>query len=489
MDSNLQKIKSMLNINEKVKEHLHIVKLMQDENFKTVIENITNVKFDDPLDFLKYKILNQFKYSKYIQNLIIEDNKNIIKTIKYDIDDIGVRDNVLGQFLSGNVISTDTKTVNSCLDIKNILQQIDNSKLKKVNLTLLNPFNNLEVVSCFDKSSKDAGSYIITYERAIFNRKTDNVFEMYLSYNSLKDVHGFNIFDNKTESEIAFEFTLYHELAHASYGQILNKMDKVYDNKGEINSDISAIIKIIKNHSFDKHDSLKLCDHILKFRASLTKYFKTADTANSYFAGNNLVRTHFTEEAILNFKKFIVKSNDMLRNIPDTDIPAFAELFVKNYSNSNDLVVNQSNNDQSVLKIMAETIINTKDFVNARKRDYAESYLVSHFPFQISDNIKDSINNMMNRVPSEFIEGTNKRLIKQCMKHTFIFKDIYIIHNLKTSFDSFTKNCLCIDNNDNRHLSLIDDYNAYKESRKDNNYVIEDNFTHKQLTTKIKPKF
>lgn len=471
MDNKLEQILKALKIKSKIEENLHIVKIMKDNNFKEAIEKIAGVSFSTPMDFLKYKVLNYIKYSKYIDNLIKEDNNKVISSIKLEVDDLGLRDSLLSKFIKTDKENPIISYVNDFNDIEELLNNIESAD-DEYSCRLINPFTGLEIKSYFTKTpDKKSNSYMITNFDLLINNKQDEAFIMIINYAHLNSNHDINPSDSKLK-KMVFEFTVYHELAHASFSQILNNTDYNKTNKGEVNSDVSAIIKVIKNNNLSIDESLNFCNHILKFRANHAKYYDPSGSTSENFLKNYDVRIHFTEEDLLHLKQFILSNNKMLKTIPDEDITTFSEILVSSFKSNSPLLIEQKSSLSN--NIMIDSFIENPKFIEAFNDEYQQSYLLQLPKHKRDDtnlsNIKKSCESLKDFFSSNFS----------------LFKDFYIVFNLKYNYDNFVQNNLI--DNPNVNKEIIERYSNYRFVKNNNNVEIPCNFTHFELKNKLNNK-
>lgn len=119
-----------------------------------------------------------------------------------------------------------------------------------------------------------------------------------------------------------FKHILYHELAHAHFGNILTALSRTQ----EVNADISSIIYSIKHDNLSLDSAKKLIDYVLKMRIKSAHLF--CYTRGIY----NTTRVHRTEDALILFRcldESILKS---LKNIPTTDIVRYVIIWLQSVS-------------------------------------------------------------------------------------------------------------------------------------------------------------
>lgn len=119
-----------------------------------------------------------------------------------------------------------------------------------------------------------------------------------------------------------FKHILYHELAHAHFGNILTVLTRTQ----EVNADISSIIYSIKQNNLSLDSAKKLIDYVLKMRIKTAHLF--------YYTRGicNTTRAHRTEDALILFRCLDESMLKSLKNIPTTDIVRYVIIWLQSVS-------------------------------------------------------------------------------------------------------------------------------------------------------------
>lgn len=471
----LNTFKISLSIQDKMLENIHIIKLLQDNEFRKVVEDLTGQKINNIGDFLKYRILNFIKNTKYIKNVIENDNEKFINIVK-NLNNLEVRDKVIDNLIksNNNKNNNETTELKTPEDWKNILLKIKSKE--SLILNIINPFNNINTSIEFSSMSEKETSFLITNESRLYNKDLNDCFHIYLNKSIEKKV-GFNIFDKEQERSLILEFTLAHEFAHASYSQMLKNNT---NNEKEINSDMVAIIKIIKNNDFDVEDSKKLCNFLLKYRSRQATYKEKQD-GSGYMTGVPYNRTHFTEEALLNFKNIINEDNLVyIKNIKDIEISTFCEIFYENSKKLNNYVEKDFN--LSERQLVVETILNDPKFFITIKDDYDSSHASGIYKF--SDNSFEVIKKNY-PATKEYIEKINRNIMSVAKTNRSAFNDLYIIYNLRTNFKKYIEKTENVPLNNTLFNNIKELFDNYKINKDNLKIDIDINTTSKELKNKI----
>lgn len=116
-------------------------------------------------------------------------------------------------------------------------------------------------------------------------------------------------------------FTLYHELAHLSLNQqFLNYSSMFNENM----SDISSVLKLIKEFDMDERASVNLVNDIIKWRSHTTFY-------SNFFEEDSDQKSidHFTVMGLLELKNLIQNEFSKINNVLDLDIPIFSQVIAR----------------------------------------------------------------------------------------------------------------------------------------------------------------
>lgn len=467
---NLQTLKISLSIKDRILENLHIVNLLQNSEIRDIMENITGNTFETAHDFLKYKILNYIKNTKYIKEIQCKDNQDIVQIIKNQ-EKIELRDTLIASIISSEKDKIDVSKCISINELKIILK--DPAVLSIDDVEIINPFNDLKIK--ISSSNEIEKSFSVSNETKKNNKDFNNTFHIFISKKNKNN-------DLRKGDNLLMDFILYHELAHSSYAQILSNYD--YDrNSNEINSDIVSIIKIINENDFSISQTNKLCNVILDYRAKTARYDKKTNL-QSYMDGYANVRCHFTEESILNFKDFIKVDNNInyIKEIKDADLSSFAQIFHMNTKNLNNCIDIQS----TVIKnydIILETLLDNPLYFKTMKNDYNESHTNDLIGLT---NYSEKELKKMNPVTVEYINKMKKNIINASRSSPHVFKDIFINYQLRTNFNNYifkNENKKIIENN---FSDIILKFENYKNNKSGLKLDIDSKTTSRQLLKKIK---
>lgn len=470
---NLEFLKVSLSIKNRIMENIDIIKMFNENNLKEDLESITELNFKDYKDFFKYRILNFIKSTKIIKNIIENDNKKFINIISV-INDLSVRDKILESIIKDN------NSFENCikLDSINEFNIIYNSK--KEYLSIINPFSELKVDTIiYENKEKYLTSNILINNSKINERDFNKAFRVKINKDKLKN-DKFNLFNEEKSKEIDFAFTLFHELAHAGYSQIIPS-DNINLNKKEKIADMSSIILLIKLNDFNIFESDKLCDFILNKRFSTANYNKK--NLSGYMGGFSSTRDHFTEELIINLKNTLKDESmfEYIKKLNNLEISTFSEIFV----DSSLSLINYEfqNYNRENKEILIDTILNDHNYIKELKNNYNYSYAIEFSRYSTMKTV-DIIKK--HPAPEEYIKKVNKLIKSVCINNDEAFKDLVINHQLKTNYENFMKKI----NETKINIEFINNlkfvFNKYRENKNLIEISIDNKTSSKELRNKIK---
>lgn len=331
----LEKLKTTISetveslINEDLKTIVNINQNGIDNALSSVLDGS---KLANPINYLRVKVLDGVKDFKIAQRLTSSYLQKQLNKLDVLIENPFERRSLIQKNLfkvnnPDNYISvnsfTDIKELHSLGDSEHndlVISGIKNLALKGIKKKIMNPFNgivmNLELKK-YEKTDPYQNQVIKIDEYA------HDINKMHIIQIETHQKDKLNLTSNEDLNNLlGFEFTVYHELAHTTYNQISKKDEtKSYKGDNEIHSDISAIIKMIKNHDLSKESSIMLCKSIFEYRT------KTHYEAH-YFEKNVKTRDHFTELSIIDFSNVLEKKLDLIKSIPDNEIADFVEILI-----------------------------------------------------------------------------------------------------------------------------------------------------------------
>ncbi len=469
----IRTIKVALSIKEKMLENLHIIKELQNNDFKEKIEKLTNQTFSNPTDFIKYKILNFIKNTKYIANIIENDNTYFMNIIGSQ-SDLHVRDKILEKLIiSSQKSNKDNLKLESKNDIQYIIKKIINEK--EYSTELINPFNGIKTSFQSFNTNKNNPSTMVLNHSALKQKEFDRSFKVVINKKSCEDLN-FNIFEEEKEKNLILEFTIFHELAHASYSQIVDFNNN--DNKKEKNADMVSALKVIKNNDFNINETKDFFSLLLKIRsekANLNIY----NILNNY---TSITRDHFTEESLLNLKNFLLDDNnlDYIKSIKDAELSTFCEI-LENHTiklDEHTEKVYEINKKEIIIK----TILEDSDFFKTIKSDYDKAHA-----FNIKKYSSSTYNQIKKDYPAtkDYIDKINRKIINQCMNNKECFNDLFIMHQLRTNCDNYIKNReKPLDPNISNNIK--DEFLMYQKNKSNIDLNIDNTTTVRQLSRKLK---
>jgi hypothetical protein len=181
----------------------------------------------------------------------------------------------------------------------------------------LNPFSGKYITVELNPVMKNyrQSSYMQTDDKAIIAQNY---------FGSLKvSILKANVMDGSFDNRyINFKNVLYHELAHAHFGNILTVLSQTH----EVNADISSIIYIIKNEDLSLNEAKYLIDSVLRMRVKTANLFRyTVQICKT-------LRAHSTEDALILFRCMDEEVLNTLKKIDTTDIVRYVTLWLQSVS-------------------------------------------------------------------------------------------------------------------------------------------------------------
>lgn len=322
-----------------VSENLSTVKLLKAVGIDKALESVK--KETNVMDYLKLKFLDKVKDTDIAKKHIEQDNILILKKIATSQPHI--QDAVFERFFAPHDLNSekinDISTAEGRADLFNemITPEYKDGVHVDKRVAIQNPFTDHVITTYLsslgakntheDGTQSDKQSFMIPLPIAHSLAKSRFNNMLYLSENSAPDAeaYGFKALKAISPLQVKFDYILYHELAHAGYSQLLlNPTVDFYNEscKKEKNSDLSAIIKMIKNYDLNKEEAHELCDMVIKFRIELTK-----NNPISVYSNEKLM--HFTEDAIFALKQVVDHDFGKIKEIPDKEIGRYANCIIE----------------------------------------------------------------------------------------------------------------------------------------------------------------
>jgi len=327
-NSSLNNISKSL-CNEDLKSVLNIHHHGLEEALKIANEGS---KFSNPLTYLKFKVIDAVKDLPLSKKILGAYFKNQLLKIDAAIENPIARKQLLESHLFNVNNDNNHLKVDTFDDITKIYE-IGLQEGRDQVLTNMHTYN--QKLGTKIKILNPYSDVVVNLEMQIHEDHTQHgnrVLRMEKEYHDINSLHvvqvtteNKNMFhlndDEKFNKLVNFEFTLYHELAHASFNQI-SKMTEDYSNNNEIHSDICAIIKIIKNHDYNAKESLALCHEVFNYRMN-------SAANDQYLEINSPIRTHYTEFGLLQFTSILSRYNNNVKELKDSEISDFVETFMQ----------------------------------------------------------------------------------------------------------------------------------------------------------------
>lgn len=311
-----------------VNENLLSIKMLREFSVNEVLETVnekTNV-----IDFLKIKFLNSVKDSELTNMSLKRDNMIILENIYKKAPHIV--DSVFERFFENNGMGMKTMPIETIEDRSNMLALMQEAK-DNVKITIKNPFTGHLIgttLSSFNLN-EGQGSAITADPRQYEDAKNINNHTLELSDMSVftLEVEGFKSIKGIPSKQVAFDFVLYHELSHANYSQMssVSHGDFYKENHHEKNSDVSSLIKMIKEYDLNQEESQSLCDMCIMCRVNTSK-----DKEISRYA--SYTDCHYTVDAVFYLKKVVEADLDKVKSISDKEIGRYVDFVIESGNNT-----------------------------------------------------------------------------------------------------------------------------------------------------------
>lgn len=359
----LKKVNNSLNatskalMNEDLKSILNIHHFGLDEALQ--IANNGN-QFVNPISYIKFKVIDALKDLELSKKILGYYCKAQLTKIEEAIENPIIRQQLLEENLFKAKNNDKHIKVDSFIDVA-ILHEIGSqdgkdevlTKYRTINSNLgikrkvMNPFSGVVV-----DLEMQINKMHTTHENRvlIMDKKYHDVNALHVVQVTTQNDRSFNMSDDMNHNKlVSFEFTLYHELAHASYNQ-MSKTKEDDKNHKEVHSDLCAIVKIIKNHDLKTTDALNLCGEVFNYRLN-------SAITEQYFNVNNKVRDHFTEVGIIQFASIFSKIIDKVKNLKDNEISHFVETFIQEAQKKELKILPEPENKQEFVKKLLDKFI------------------------------------------------------------------------------------------------------------------------------------
>lgn len=494
----LKKVNSSLNsttkslCNEDLKSILNIHHFGLDQALEIAKDGS---KFSNPFTYLKFKVIDAIKDLEWSKKILGSYFKNQLVKIEEAIENPIVRQQLLEESLFKVKNNDNHMKLDTFADVA-ILHEIGSQQGQDQILNayhvvsselgtkrkVMNPFSGVvvDLEMQVDKEHSSHGNRLMTLDKQYHDVNALHVVQV-----TTQNARTFNLSDDQQYNNLVrFEFTLYHELAHASYNQMTKTKEEDRHTK-EIHSDLCAIVKIIKNHDLSPKESLNLCGEVFNYRLD-------SASSDQYFNPNDTVREHFTEMGLVQFTSILSKNMDQVKKLKDTEISHFVETFIQ-----------EANTRE--LKALPE-IENKKEFVTNLFDKYMEKIVGDDFKGIASFNAyaanartklfeKNPYNtrDLYDDVKKESIYSKMKgHLMDNLMTNNDILMDVYLqTRKLEVGKDKLFIETLMKHMPDGKQLGLdaFEKFDLYKKLSADLNSIEPVKNKHNDSTgVKIKPQ-
>lgn len=449
------------NIQSLSKENLFSINLLKEVGLSTVITYIKDsFQFKD---YLSFRALNIFKNEEEIQRKIQEDNTNLFNAIIKLSPHLA--DQYLESFFNLNKSSNrESLIINSSNDIVQLSEDIFDAGEGSYDIKVLNPFTGNLIDTRFLSYEKKPesiidSSFMLPIKEKEQIRDGDKTHIMNISmYDTYFNKDVFTSIKVIKPEILSLEFTLYHECAHASFAQMTNA-DK---NKDEKNSDITAIIKIIKNHDLNQEDSQELCNNIIKYR------IKTNPT-NPYleYTTDNKLRIHYTTDAILSLKNVIETELEEMKKIPDNKISRYSNFLIELNTKNESVIFGPSDHTKEIDMVVI------KKAIDDHHKEITEDLI--------------EIEGEPNQISTWFKEMKEKEFLDTLINNKILYEDVLIQVKLKENFEE-NINVLyqkSLQKNPMIGIELRNIYTEYQTNQDKIKVNISDTFNSKEFSKSI----
>lgn len=188
---------------------------------------------------------------------------------------------------------------------------------EKFSCIYLNPFSGKYITVELDPIIKKyrQSSYMQSDDKSILKQDYFGSLKVCIVKENVRDGSFGNRFTN-------FKHILYHELAHAHFGNVLTMLSRTH----EVNADISGVVYAIQHEDLSLDEARLLIDGVLKMRMKTANLFRyTRQICNT-------TRAHRTEDALILFRCMDESILKTLKTIETTDIVRYVTLWLQSVS-------------------------------------------------------------------------------------------------------------------------------------------------------------
>lgn len=435
--------KNMQNLSE---ENLFSINLLKEVGLSTVVNYLKeNFPFKD---YLNFRALSIFKKSKEVEDKITADNlmlfDNIIKLSPH------LADQYLESFFAVDKKNRSALLVNEAKLVTQLSIYVLSLKGKDYKNKIYNPFTGAIMESTFlnyynvPKTATDLSHVVVLPER-FKERKGDHAYEMNMSvYQTYLYKNNFKPLKGLKQEDLAFEFVLYHECAHASFPQMM----EIDSTENEKHSDITSIIKMIKNHDLNQEEAQELCNNVIGFRVN-------SNSVDAYmqYSVNTKMRSHYTVDAIISLKKVLETELDEIKKLPDNKMCRYSAILIDINKKNESVIFGVEDHKTDIdLEVISKVI-----------SDHDEKIMK---------------NGPMNSTDKWFRDNTEEIFLENVQNNKSIYEDILIQTKLSENFDEninvFYKKYS--DLNPNVGNTVKDIYKDYEDKQKSDVVKISNGF-------------
>lgn len=386
-------------------------------------------KFSNPITYLKFKIIDTLKDFSFTKKILGEYFKTQLSLIDEAISNPLVRKEILKEniFKINNeekhmkvedfidVIVLHAEGVKEGTDSVMTAMNVKNSTLG-IKRKVMNPFNGIvmDLEMQHEQEHTMHGNRVFTMDKEFHDIHSLYIVQVMTNNNRSLNVSE----DEKYNKLVNFEFTLYHELAHTSYNQ-MSKTKTDDRNLKEIHSDLSSIIKVIKNHNMSGSEALHLCEEIFKFRTE-------SPSKSQYFDKVPTIREHFTELGIISFTSTLSKKMDKIKELKDSEIGDFVETFIQESMKKEINVLPVMENKEAFVKELLNNYI--KDNIGSDVNRYMDMHVYSTVAkTKLFEKGQFKVKELYNEMTKENTYAKIKdNMFQNMMSNDVILTDIYL---------------------------------------------------------------
>lgn len=424
-----------------------------EEDLTTVLElkkNGVQYAVDRLLESKSFKDINLLTYAVMLRS----DNKVIKEKIEsknfeifnecFKMSNVITFQNVIQKYFEPADIK-DLSTINSINDIDYTIVSVDNESQKISGFDVLvvnkksyiNPYTNAAVQL---KSDNDHSTIITKRDNA--NRSLTSIvnISMYeqprLMYTNEKTYSGLtNHFSLNEINKFEVEFTLFHELAHASV-TIIDKHGRLDESV----SDVCGTMKVIKNNNMTLDQAVDYIDYRISFRSqeSVLRFHSTkfddADIENEHD-----IRIHATQLSLLTLKDLVQKDYEFIQSLDTNEELIVASNLARFSTNSNTLKKIKEReffNKTHFEEISIDTWTKDAKFIDyieniAKERSTTKEELIQNLKNNISGNT-DKIFDVM----TAYYLITAPEMLKSLETYTLMAAEVtrnYLIHERQSA--------------------------------------------------------